>query len=96
MDGKTTRLQKQKRLSMMGDDGGNSANRDANNDFTYDHSYWSHLSTDTNFATQEQVYEDLGSDVINSAFQGKNIVYTIILLIRPTVCVMLYETRAIS
>lgn len=71
MDGKKTRLQKQKRLSMMGDDGGNSANRDANNDFTYDHSYWSFQVADTHFATQEQVYEDLGSDVINSAFQGK-------------------------
>jgi len=41
-------------------------------DFTYDHSYWSSDSRDRHFATQEQVFSDLGKDVINSAFDGYN------------------------
>jgi len=41
-------------------------------DFTYDHSYWSVDSRDRHFATQEQVFNDLGTDVIDSAFQGYN------------------------
>lgn len=41
-------------------------------DFTYDHSYWSVDSKDKHFATQAQVFNDLGNDVIDSAFQGYN------------------------
>eukprot|EP00112_Aurelia_sp_Birch-Aquarium-sp1_P000611 Seg1058.2 transcript_id=Seg1058.2/GoldUCD/mRNA.D3Y31 product="Kinesin-like protein KIF16B" protein_id=Seg1058.2/GoldUCD/D3Y31 len=41
-------------------------------DFSYDHSYWSSDSRDKHFATQEQVFSDLGVDVINSAFGGYN------------------------
>merc|ERR1712142_1045624 len=41
-------------------------------DFTYDHSYWSVDSRDKNFTNQEQVFSDLGMDVIDSAFQGYN------------------------
>lgn len=74
MDGKLTRLQKPKRQSMMGGDesamSGHTPGREANNDFTYDHSYWSFAESDRQFVTQEQVYQDLGSDVINCAFQG--------------------------
>eukprot|EP00794_Sanderia_malayensis_P019956 gene19956-21910_t len=41
-------------------------------DFSYDHSYWSADSRDRHFATQEQVFSDLGKEVINSAFEGYN------------------------
>lgn len=43
-------------------------------DFTYDYSYWSFDDGDGNaaFATQQQVYDDLGRDVIDCAFQGYN------------------------
>ncbi|KAK2567739.1 Kinesin-like protein KIF16B [Acropora cervicornis] len=41
-------------------------------DFSYDFSYWSADSKDRHFASQEQVFEDLGTDVIQSAFEGYN------------------------
>lgn len=92
MDGKLTRLQKPKRQSMMGggEDGGNTPGREANNDFTYDHSYWSFAEADRQFVTQEQVYQDLGSDVINCAFQGT---YMLIVLTVNNVCVQ-FDARA--
>lgn len=45
---------------------------DTKHDFTYDYSYWSFDPADATFATQSQVYEDLGKDVIECAFQGYN------------------------
>lgn len=45
---------------------------DQTHDFTYDYSYWSFDAADAAFATQTQVYEDLGRDVIDCAFQGYN------------------------
>uniref|UniRef100_T2M7P5 Kinesin-like protein KIF16B n=1 Tax=Hydra vulgaris TaxID=6087 RepID=T2M7P5_HYDVU len=41
-------------------------------DFSYDYSYWSVDSNSHNFTSQQQVFEDLGMDVIDSAFQGYN------------------------
>ncbi|XP_018305493.1 kinesin-like protein Klp98A isoform X2 [Mycetomoellerius zeteki] len=41
-------------------------------DFTFDHSYWSFDSNDENYASQEEVFYDLGTDVIESAFEGYN------------------------
>ncbi|XP_068717319.1 kinesin-like protein KIF16B [Montipora capricornis] len=41
-------------------------------DFSYDFSYWSADSKDRHFASQERVFEDLGNDVIQSAFEGYN------------------------
>lgn len=69
MDGKLTRLHKNQRQTMW-NESVTSPNANANNDFTYDYSYWSFSMNDKHFATQEQVYNDLGLDVINSAFQG--------------------------
>lgn len=66
MDGKKTRLHKAK-LSLMRDN-----LRETTNDFTFDYSYWSFDATDKQYTTQEQVYKDLGTDVINCAFQGKD------------------------
>lgn len=41
-------------------------------EFTYDYSYWSHDSADKNFASQEEVYNDLGTEVVDCAFEGYN------------------------
>ncbi|XP_054289837.1 kinesin-like protein Klp98A [Macrosteles quadrilineatus] len=41
-------------------------------DFTFDHSYWSFDEGDPHFASQEQVFRDLGKDVVDAAFEGYN------------------------
>ncbi|XP_044013753.1 kinesin-like protein KIF16B isoform X2 [Aphidius gifuensis] len=41
-------------------------------DFTFDHSYWSFDANDENYADQDEVFHDLGTDVIESAFAGYN------------------------
>ncbi|XP_020892318.1 kinesin-like protein KIF16B, partial [Exaiptasia diaphana] len=41
-------------------------------DFTFDFSYWSADSSDKHYASQEQVFKDLGVDVIKAAFEGYN------------------------
>ncbi|XP_052744036.1 kinesin-like protein Klp98A [Bicyclus anynana] len=50
----------------------NDASREKYKDFTFDHSYWSYDSADPHYASQEQVFADLGLDVIDSAFEGYN------------------------
>ncbi|KAK2180712.1 hypothetical protein NP493_430g03035 [Ridgeia piscesae] len=40
--------------------------------FTYDFSYWSADFKDDHYVSQEKVYEDLGKDVVGSAYQGYN------------------------
>ncbi|XP_069942470.1 kinesin-like protein Klp98A isoform X2 [Cherax quadricarinatus] len=47
-------------------------NRERIKDFTFDYSYWSHRDSDRHFAPQEQIYEDLGTDVVSNALQGYN------------------------
>ncbi|XP_037956915.1 kinesin-like protein Klp98A isoform X2 [Teleopsis dalmanni] len=66
MEGKKTRLLKP-RLQSIRDVG-----RDNHHDFTFDYSYWSFDEHDSHFVTQEQVYNDLGTDVIDCAYQGYN------------------------
>ncbi|KAJ8954794.1 hypothetical protein NQ318_014906 [Aromia moschata] len=41
-------------------------------EFTFDYSYWSHNERCDNFASQEMVYNDLGTEVVECAFQGYN------------------------
>lgn len=64
MDGSKTRLLKPSKQP--------STLREHFHDFTFDFSYWSLDSKDEHFATQEQVYNELGTDVVDSAFQGYN------------------------
>ncbi|KAI5705889.1 hypothetical protein M8J75_002727 [Diaphorina citri] len=45
---------------------------DAHKDFTFDHSYWSFDPSSPQFASQEQVFNDLGMDVVDAAFEGYN------------------------
>ncbi|EGD83650.1 hypothetical protein PTSG_04256 [Salpingoeca rosetta] len=40
--------------------------------FTFDHSYWSYNKSDAHYTPQEQVFKDLGTDVLDAAFEGYN------------------------
>ncbi|XP_017849029.1 kinesin-like protein Klp98A isoform X1 [Drosophila busckii] len=66
MEAKKTRLLKP-RLQSIRD-----AGRESHHDFTFDYSYWSFDEEDSHFATQEQVYSDLGNDVVDCAYEGYN------------------------
>lgn len=41
-------------------------------EFTFDYSYWSHDEKSENYASQQLVYNDLGTEVVDCAFQGYN------------------------
>ncbi|CRL07801.1 CLUMA_CG020755, isoform A [Clunio marinus] len=62
MDGKKTRLLKPSKQSI----------REHFHDFTFDYSYWSLDDKDDHFTSQEQVFCDLGTDVVDCAFEGYN------------------------
>ncbi|XP_041952479.1 kinesin-like protein KIF1A isoform X3 [Alosa sapidissima] len=45
-----------------------------NKSFNFDYSYWSHTSPeDVNFASQLQVYKDIGEEMLLHAFEGYNV-----------------------
>lgn len=67
MEGKKTRL-----LTVKSSKEQNEGSREKYKDFTFDHSYWSFDGGDKHYASQEQVFSDLGLDVIDSAFEGYN------------------------
>ncbi|XP_038624837.1 kinesin-like protein KIF1C [Tachyglossus aculeatus] len=49
-------------------------NKDSPKSFTFDHSYWSHTSAeDPQFASQRQVYQDIGEEMLVHAFEGYNV-----------------------
>lgn len=64
MDGKKTRLMKPSKQP--------SSLRENFHDFTFDFSYWSLDENDGHFVNQDQVFQDLGTDVVDCAFQGYN------------------------
>ncbi|KFP87443.1 Kinesin-like KIF1B, partial [Apaloderma vittatum] len=42
--------------------------------FSFDYSYWSHTTpTDINYASQKQVYRDIGEEMLQHAFEGYNV-----------------------
>ncbi|XP_074926725.1 kinesin-like protein KIF1C [Chelonoidis abingdonii] len=48
--------------------------KDAPKNFTFDYSYWSHTSEeDPTFASQRQVYKDIGEEMLLHAFEGYNV-----------------------
>ncbi|XP_033024773.1 kinesin-like protein KIF1C isoform X1 [Lacerta agilis] len=48
--------------------------KDALKNFTFDYSYWSHTSEeDPNFASQRQVYKDIGEEMLLHSFEGYNV-----------------------
>ncbi|KAJ8673467.1 hypothetical protein QAD02_004729 [Eretmocerus hayati] len=67
MDGKRTRIFNTKTPTSARD-----IDREKYKDFTFDHSYWSFEDTDENYASQEEIFYDLGTEVIESAFEGYN------------------------
>ncbi|XP_020282413.1 kinesin-like protein Klp98A isoform X2 [Pseudomyrmex gracilis] len=67
MDSKKTRIFNAKTPDSCRD-----VDRGKYKDFTFDHSYWSFDPNDENYASQEEVFYDLGTDVIESAFEGYN------------------------
>uniref|UniRef100_A0A3Q2Q685 Kinesin family member 1C n=1 Tax=Fundulus heteroclitus TaxID=8078 RepID=A0A3Q2Q685_FUNHE len=49
-------------------------NKDGAKNFTFDYSYWSHTTPDDqNFASQRQVYKDIGEEMLLHAFEGYNV-----------------------
>ncbi|XP_043272299.1 kinesin-like protein KIF16B isoform X2 [Venturia canescens] len=67
MDGKRTRIFHSKSPTS-----GKDIDREKYKDFTFDYSYWSFDASDETYAAQEEVFYDLGTDVIESAFAGYN------------------------
>ncbi|XP_078089759.1 stAR-related lipid transfer protein 9 [Mustelus asterias] len=47
--------------------------RERNIEFTFDYCYWSVDSDSSNFASQELVYQDLGTSVLSGAIEGYNV-----------------------
>ncbi|KAM9424578.1 kinesin-like protein KIF1C [Pholidichthys leucotaenia] len=48
--------------------------KDGVKNFTFDYSYWSHTSADDpSFASQRQVYKDIGEEMLLHAFEGYNV-----------------------
>uniref|UniRef100_A0AAQ5XEP8 Kinesin motor domain-containing protein n=1 Tax=Amphiprion ocellaris TaxID=80972 RepID=A0AAQ5XEP8_AMPOC len=48
--------------------------KDGAKNFTFDYSYWSHTTTeDSSFASQRQVYKDIGEEMLLHAFEGYNV-----------------------
>ncbi|XP_015195972.1 kinesin-like protein KIF1C [Lepisosteus oculatus] len=48
--------------------------KDAPKNFTFDYSYWSHTTPeDPQFASQQQVYKDIGEEMLLHAFEGYNV-----------------------
>uniref|UniRef100_A0A2K5IXS0 Kinesin-like protein n=1 Tax=Colobus angolensis palliatus TaxID=336983 RepID=A0A2K5IXS0_COLAP len=48
--------------------------KDTPKSFTFDYSYWSHTSAeDPQFASQQQVYRDIGEEMLLHAFEGYNV-----------------------
>ncbi|XP_022186213.2 kinesin-like protein Klp98A [Nilaparvata lugens] len=65
MEGKKTRITNTSQK-------GNERQGELNKFFTFDHSYWSFDHNDPHYISQEQVFNDLGTDVVDAAFEGYN------------------------
>ncbi|KAL1430845.1 hypothetical protein MTO96_014705 [Rhipicephalus appendiculatus] len=69
MDGNKTCIENLK-VSPQG--GTEELGRERIKEFTFDYSYWSVHPSDAHFVTQEQVFNDLGQEVVDNAFEGYN------------------------
>lgn len=80
MDGNKTSIENMKFQSLIScpniivspQGGSEELGRERIKEFTFDYSYWSVNSRDPHFATQEQVFNDLGQEVVDNAFEGYN------------------------
>jgi len=52
---------------------GAAAEKNRAHNFTFDHAYWSHDPGDKQFVAQDRVFNDLGHDVVNNAYDGYNV-----------------------
>ncbi|XP_078001290.1 kinesin-like protein KIF16B [Glandiceps talaboti] len=68
MEGKKTSITN---LKIAGSGSGDTG-RERVKTFIYDYSYWSYNSQDPHFVSQQQVFEDLGTEVLKNAFEGYN------------------------
>lgn len=76
MSGATTTLHKPQEnddCSNENRDLSNTVDQEQKKSFTFDHSYWSHCKDDPNYASQEQVYQDIGAEMLEHAVQGYNV-----------------------
>ncbi|OWF53130.1 kinesin-like protein KIF16B isoform X2 [Mizuhopecten yessoensis] len=71
MDGKKTTIVNRK-VSEMGAEGDHARENMRLKEFTFDHSFWTVLRSDSNYASQEEVFQCLGLDVVASAYDGYN------------------------
>lgn len=53
--------------------GGSTPNRGKGHKFTFDYAYWSHNRQDEHFADQSKVFRELGTGVVDNAFDGYNV-----------------------
>lgn len=70
MEGQKTTIFNTKLYGEMGMEG--DKGRDYKKEFFFDYSYWSADPKDQHFIKQEQVFNDLGQGVLDSAFEGYN------------------------
>ncbi|GAB6021726.1 Kinesin-like protein kif16b [Chamberlinius hualienensis] len=70
MEGRKTRIYNPRISGSTGFQGETA--RERSKEFVFDYSYWSADSSSDHYASQEQVFEDLGVKVIESAFEGYN------------------------
>ncbi|XP_050723708.1 kinesin-like protein unc-104 isoform X3 [Eriocheir sinensis] len=47
--------------------------KDGSKSFNFDYSYWSHDVTDPTFASQQDVFRDIGEEMLQHAFDGYNV-----------------------
>ncbi|KAH8170587.1 kinesin motor domain-containing protein [Sarocladium implicatum] len=59
-------------LSVPDGPGGKNAKDMAPKSFAFDRSYWSFSKADSNYAEQSHLFDDLGSPLLDNAFQGYN------------------------
>ncbi|KAM7299453.1 kinesin-like protein KIF16B [Ixodes scapularis] len=70
MDGNKTTILNLKVTAQQA--GSEELGRERVKEFTFDYSYWSVNQKDPHFVTQEQVFQDLGQEVVDNAFEGYN------------------------
>uniref|UniRef100_A0A131XYU4 Putative kinesin-like protein n=1 Tax=Ixodes ricinus TaxID=34613 RepID=A0A131XYU4_IXORI len=70
MDGNKTTILNLKVTAQQA--GSEELGRERVKEFTFDYSYWSVSQKDPHFVTQEQVFQDLGQEVVDNAFEGYN------------------------
>ncbi|XP_068717325.1 kinesin-like protein KIF16B [Montipora capricornis] len=68
MEGKKTKIFNIKATSVTGE----GERRNRVKDFSFDFSYWSVDDRSRNYASQERVFKDLGTDVLKAAYEGYN------------------------